>query len=160
MKAVEASLEPAAAVDATKEQNDVDTFSEDDVVAGQSEANTLIVDELDDEMEEEEELQEDPQGIIANEDTIKEESSGFFSFFRNIIMFGGFVSAAYYWNQTQASNDLKYDYRQTENKQYGYSKPDEMENVFNSWNKDPNIGNRARGQSLIDLGEDDEIRLN
>jgi len=95
MKAVEASLEPAAAVDATKEQNDVDTFSEDDVVAGQSEANTLIVDELD---EEEEELQEDPQGIIANEDTIKEESSGFFSFFRNIIMFGGFVSAAYYWN--------------------------------------------------------------
>lgn len=98
MKAVEASLEPAAAVDATKEQNDVDTFSEDDVVAGQSEANTLIVDELDDEMEEEEELQEDPQGIIANEDTIKEESSGFFSFFRNIIMFGGFVSAAYYWN--------------------------------------------------------------
>lgn len=96
MKAVEASLEPAAAVDATKEQNDVDTFSEDDIVAGQSEANTLIVDELDD--EEEEELQEDPQGIIANEDTIKEESSGFFSFFRNIIMFGGFVSAAYYWN--------------------------------------------------------------
>jgi len=95
MKAVEASLEPAAAVDATKEQNDVDTFSEDDVVAGQSEANTLIVDELD---EEEEELQEDPQGIIASEDTIKEESSGFFSFFRNIIMFGGFVSAAYYWN--------------------------------------------------------------
>lgn len=99
MKAVEASLEPAAAVDATKEQNDVDTFSEDDVVAGQSEANTLIVDELDEEEEEEEEeLQEDPQGIIANEDTIKEESSGFFSFFRNIIMFGGFVSAAYYWN--------------------------------------------------------------
>jgi len=97
MKAVEASLEPAAAVDATKEQIDVDTFSEDDIVAGQSEANTLIVDELDEE-EEEEELQEDPQGIIANEDTIKEESSGFFSFFRNIIMFGGFVSAAYYWN--------------------------------------------------------------
>ena len=97
MKAVEASLEPAAAVDATKEQNDVDTFLEDDIVAGQSEANTLIVDELDEE-EEEEELQEDPQGIIANEDTIKEESSGFFSFFRNIIMFGGFVSAAYYWN--------------------------------------------------------------
>ena len=96
MKAVEASLEPAAAVDATKEQNDVDTFSEDNIVVGQSEANTLIVDELDD--EEEEELQEDPQGIIANEDTIKEESSGFFSFFRNIIMFGGFVSAAYYWN--------------------------------------------------------------
>jgi len=97
MKAVEASLEPAAAVDATKEQNDVDTFLEEDIVAGQSEANTLIVDELDEE-EEEEELQEDPQGIIANEDTIKEESSGFFSFFRNIIMFGGFVSAAYYWN--------------------------------------------------------------
>ena len=96
MKAVEASLEPAAAVDATKEQNDVDTFSEDNIVVGQSEANTLIVDELDD--EEEEELQEDPQGIIANEDTIKEESSGFLSFFRNIIMFGGFVSAAYYWN--------------------------------------------------------------
>jgi len=95
MKAVEASLEPAAAVDATKEQNDVDTFLEEDIVAGQSEANTLIVDELD---EEEEELQEDPQGIIASEDTIKEESSGFFSFFRNIIMFGGFVSAAYYWN--------------------------------------------------------------
>ena len=154
MKAVEASLETSSPVDATV----------DAVVSKTPEVSTLIVDEMVDEIddESEDELMEekDPQGIIASEDTKKEESSGFFSFFRNIIMFGGFVSAAYYWNQTQASNDLKYDYRQTENKQYGYSKPNEMESVFNSWNKDPNIGNRARGQSLIDLGEDDEIRLN
>ena len=75
-------------------------------------------------------------------------------------MFGGFVTAAYYWNSSTSNNELKYDYRQTQSKNIGFGKPNEMESVFNSWNKDPNIGNRARGQSLIDLGEDDEIRLN
>ena len=62
-----------------------------------------------------------------------------------MVLFGGFATAAYYWNQTQSQNDLKYDYRQNQSQQSGFGKKNEMENVFNSWNKDPNIGNRARG---------------
>jgi hypothetical protein len=33
------------------------------------------------------------------------------------------------------------------------------ETMFKSWSKDPNIGNRQRSASLIDMGEDEEIYI-
>jgi hypothetical protein len=40
-----------------------------------------------------------------------------------------------------------------------YGKPTEMEKMYSSWSRDPNIGNRARSQGLMDLGGDDEISI-
>jgi len=100
VKAVEASLEPSSESDATQEQEKTDKPSQEEkseVVIEETE--TVVMDRENEKEMLEDQVQEDPKGIVASED-IQKESSGFFSFLRNVLMFGGFVTAAFYWNQS------------------------------------------------------------
>ena len=88
---------------------------------------------------------------VAEEQPItppQEQSSGIFS---KLMLFGAFVTGAYYFNKKK-EDEFTYKEKRTS---YGSSE----ESMFKSWNQDPNIANRQRNHSLIDLGDDEEIYI-
>lgn len=53
---------------------------------------------------------------------------------------------------------MHYNYKNPKEEKSLFGSNDD-ERMFKSWHKDPNIGNRQRSASLIDLGGDDEIYI-
>ena len=85
----------------------------------------------------------------------KDQSS---SFKTNFVLFAAFVGLAYLWNKKQEEAS-QYNYKNSGEQSSMFGAPNKDESMFKSWSKDPNIGNRQRSASLIDMGEDDEIYI-
>ena len=102
-----------------------------------------------------ENISTDPEFVEATQNSEDAKSS---SFMTNFVLFMSFVGVAYLVNKKQEEAE-QYNYKNTAEQKSMFGGGNKDESMFKSWNKDPNIGNRQRSASLIDMGEDDEIYI-